>query len=119
MPKMKKIDAIAAFLRAFPEQNVGLTGHSDEVTGSPDANRKLAFQRARAVRDALVRRGIDSRRLTVEGIPEAPADLKPDDPLELARCVRFEAISPGEGLAETPSDRVPVAAPANAHETDR
>ncbi len=63
------INALAVNLRNNPEQVVVIEGHTDNV-GKPAYNHKLAMQRAEAVRMALIRRGIDSSRITLRSLGE-------------------------------------------------
>lgn len=59
-----KIAEINTFLRQYPEYGLKIMGSSDS-TGSPARNQWLAAERAKTVRDALVKQGIKSDRLQV------------------------------------------------------
>jgi outer membrane protein OmpA-like peptidoglycan-associated protein len=62
---MKTVEALATFLRDRPElRRVRLEGHADKREHS---RHELAKNRARAVHDALVKRGIETGRITVVG----------------------------------------------------
>lgn len=63
------INELAVNLRNHPEQMVVIEGHTDSV-GKPAYTHKLAMERAEAVRSALIRRGIDSSRLTLRSLGE-------------------------------------------------
>ena len=63
---MEIIDQVAAVLRSEPSLAVSIDGHTDNV-GDPTKNLKLSEDRASAVRDAMVARGIDPARLTSMG----------------------------------------------------
>jgi len=63
------INELAVNLRNHPEQMVVIEGHTDNV-GNPAYNQKLAMQRAEAVRSALIRRGVDSSRITLRSLGE-------------------------------------------------
>ncbi len=67
------LDQVALTLKANPEvKRVRVEGHTDD-TGPADVNRRLSRQRAHAVRDYLVRKGVDPRRLSAEGYgPDRP-----------------------------------------------
>ncbi len=61
------LDAKIAELKANPDVQVKIEGHTDN-TGTLEFNRALANSRANAVRQYLVRQGIDAKRITsVEG----------------------------------------------------
>jgi len=62
----EQLNNIAAVLKAYPDVNVKVGGYTDN-TGDPAANRKLSQQRADAVRQALVRKGVAANRTVAEG----------------------------------------------------
>ncbi len=65
------IDGVAVILREHSEiRHVRVEGHTDDV-GPAGSNQELSARRADSVRDALVKRGIDSRRLTIRGYGES------------------------------------------------
>lgn len=88
---LQTIVKIKEFLNQYPQKSLRIVGHSDP-TGTPAQNQELALARASEVRDALVRQGIDARRLTVAGSANPPADVESSQPLLLSRCVRFEPL---------------------------
>ncbi len=87
---------IKEFLSQYPQKHLRIIGHTDR-TGSPDVNQKLAIERANIVRDALVKQGVDARRLQVAGQTNSPQDVEYNQPLLLSRCVTFDLF---EGTAE-------------------
>ena len=58
--------AATAIMAAPPGTVIGITGNTDN-TGDPDSNMQLSQERALAVRDYLVARGVDGAALTVAG----------------------------------------------------
>ena len=64
-----KLDQLALALRANAEAVVELRGHTDSV-GASEVNRDLSQRRAMAVRDALIQRGIEPRRVNAVGYGE-------------------------------------------------
>jgi len=62
----EQLNNIAAVLKAYPKVNVKIGGYTDN-TGDPAANRKLSQERADAVRQALVGKGIPAGRMAAEG----------------------------------------------------
>jgi outer membrane protein OmpA-like peptidoglycan-associated protein len=70
---LRSIDKLAEFLKKNPNRNLLIEGHTDN-TGNEDFNLKLSQQRADAVRDQLVSRGIAPERITTKGYgPKYPA----------------------------------------------
>jgi Outer membrane protein and related peptidoglycan-associated (lipo)proteins len=80
------------YLNSILQKRIKIIGHSDRV-GEATANQQLALLRAETVRDALVLQGVDPKRLQVVGSPNPPADVAPNQPLLLSRCVLFEPIT--------------------------
>src|SRR5213593_3084608 len=60
------LDGAVKTLRDNPSLHVVVEGHTDSV-GSDSYNHKLSERRAKAVRDYLVREGIDPSRITTRG----------------------------------------------------
>ena len=72
------LDQLAAELKARPALRLRVLGHTDRV-GEPDKNQLLSEQRAAAVRDYLVKAGVEAERLTVAGYGDArPLYPSPD-----------------------------------------
>jgi len=63
---LARVDQLAAVMREYPERNVLIEGFTDS-TGSPATNQELSERRAMSVRQALVARGIDARRVVARG----------------------------------------------------
>ena len=61
-----QIEEIAGLLKANPRLKLSVEGHTDN-TGTPDGNRKLSDERAKAVRAALLAKGIEAGRLQAKG----------------------------------------------------
>ncbi len=60
------LDTLASYLMNHPDKTVLIEGHTDS-TGSLEFNQKLSRQRAEAVRDALIERGIAAERIKAVG----------------------------------------------------
>lgn len=63
------LEQIAKFMRKHPERRVLIEGHTD-ARGPEDYNLQLSERRAAAVRDALIQRQIDPRRIETIGFGE-------------------------------------------------
>lgn len=61
----KVLDAVAGEIKKNPPAQVNVIGHAD-TSGANDYNKRLAFKRANAVRDALAKRGVSADLLAVE-----------------------------------------------------
>ncbi len=61
-----QVDEIAALLKANPKLKLSVEGHTDN-TGTPEGNRKLSEERAKAVKAALVAKGVEAPRLQSKG----------------------------------------------------
>ncbi|MGK7922897.1 MAG: OmpA family protein [Trichodesmium sp.] len=84
---------IQEFLSQYPQKHLRIIGHTDR-TGDPTINQKLAIERANVVRDALVKQGVDPRRLEITGQINSPQDVEYNQPLLLSRCVTFDLFEP-------------------------
>jgi outer membrane protein OmpA-like peptidoglycan-associated protein len=61
-----ELDKVVEMMQKHPNMRIELGGHTDNV-GRPEANQKLSEQRAKAVYDYLVKKGISADRLTYKG----------------------------------------------------
>jgi len=65
----QNLDDVIELLESEPDKEIRIEGHTDS-TGPAELNVRLSQQRAEAVLDALVERGIDRGRLTAVGMGE-------------------------------------------------
>ncbi|MEG4417562.1 OmpA family protein [Microcoleus sp. LAD1_D5] len=86
------IASVKNFMDQYPQKQIKIIGHSDR-SGELATNQLLSLRRAAAVRDVLVRQGANPKRLQTVGIPNPPADVEPNQPRILSRCVLFEPIT--------------------------
>ncbi len=63
---MPIVDQIAALMTAHADLKISVEGHTDNV-GAPASNKALSEQRAKAVVDAVVQKGIPAGRLSAAG----------------------------------------------------
>lgn len=96
------IDEVATALRPCLGSIIAITGHTDSA-GTEPGNLALSLDRARAVREALVARGIPRDGLRAKGVgsSEPVKGLEPKDPAN--RRIEFSIIRK-EPLAPTPVD---------------
>lgn len=79
---MRAVNNVVRLMRAFPKMTIELRGHTDSQnrTGDKDHNTKLSQKRSEAVRDAIVKAGIDGTRIKALGlgdtVPVAPNDTE-------------------------------------------
>ena len=91
------LNDVAATLRRQPElRKIRIDGHTDAF-GSDQHNEALALARAQAVRDFLIRAGIDGRRLEARGQGESNVvgDGRSDSNAQLSRRVEFIILQRG------------------------
>ncbi|GAB3377037.1 OmpA family protein [Azotobacter armeniacus] len=63
---MRDLQKLGEFLKASPQRQVIVEGYTDS-TGSDAYNQRLSERRAEAVRIALIKMGIDPRRIAMQG----------------------------------------------------
>ncbi len=80
-------------LKTHPDIDVEISGHTDNV-GSDASNQKLSERRANAVRDWLIREGINPDRLTAVGYGESQPTATNDTPegRQKNRRIEFKRI---------------------------
>ncbi|MGL5065594.1 MAG: OmpA family protein [Microcoleus sp.] len=86
--KLRKIKDLMSENR---EIKLRIIGYSD-FKSSPDENQKLALERARNVKAALVRLGIKGDRMQIAATNKFPEGVEANQPLWLRRAVTFEVI---------------------------
>jgi len=100
----RSIDKLAEFLKAYPKRNVLIEGHTDNL-GDEAFNVKLSQQRADAVRDILVARGISPQRIQTKGYgPKFPV-VDNDSAAGRQQNRRVEVLVLNEGVSAEGSTR--------------
>lgn len=89
----REIDRTANVLNRYPQTTIMVEGHTDS-RGAEAYNQQLSERRAQAVRDALVNRGVDARRLRVIGYGESQT-ISSNDAMNRRVELRIEAIQQG------------------------
>ncbi|RNE94746.1 OmpA family protein [Marichromatium sp. AB32] len=98
------LTAIAEHLQAHPELQLLLSGHTD-ASGDASGNLVLSQARAAAVAAALVALGVESARITVEGVGSSEPLVEEIDAASRARNRRVEVYFTLPGVGE---DRDPA-----------
>jgi len=65
-----EIDRVSNVLNSYPQTTIRVEGHTDS-TGSETYNQQLSERRAESVKNAIVQRGIDARRMQAIGYGES------------------------------------------------
>jgi outer membrane protein OmpA-like peptidoglycan-associated protein len=88
-----ELDKLYAFLSANPKAKIRVSGHTDN-TGSEEENMVLSQNRAKAVTDYLVKKGIDPERLSSRGYGSSMpvADNKTEEGRQKNRRVEFTVV---------------------------
>ncbi len=85
------IDDLAQAASDCPDTVIEIAGHTDS-DGSASANETLSRERASAVRDALVERGVEAERLRAVGYGQTRPIAPNDTPENKARNRRIELV---------------------------
>ena len=96
------IASVARFMRERGERKVVVEGFTDN-TGSATLNQRLSEQRAQAVRDALVKQGIDADRIEARGQGAANPVASNDNPSGRSLNRRVEIVI-GEDVGRAATD---------------
>jgi len=90
------LDRIAEFLKANPEIQLRIHGHTDIGSSDPHYNQRLSEARANAVRTYLIQKGIDPQRIQAvgHGNKKPIADNSTAEGRAQNRRVEFEILSP-------------------------
>ncbi|RJP47795.1 MAG: DUF4398 domain-containing protein [Desulfobacteraceae bacterium] len=93
-----EIDKLASFMKAYPNRNVLIEGHTDS-TGPEGANLDLSITRANAVRDKLMARDISLSRITTSGLGQSSPVAANDTAAGRERNRRVDIIILNEGVS--------------------
>ena len=86
-----ELDKLFSLLEKNKEIRIKISGHTDN-TGTADYNKKLSLQRAKAVYDYLVSRGISTSRLEYAGYGETRPVTANDTPENRSKNRRVEFV---------------------------
>ncbi|NNE38551.1 MAG: OmpA family protein [Gammaproteobacteria bacterium] len=78
MDSEPRIRKLAEFVKQFPEIKLLIEGYADK-RGASIFNRQLGTKRAQAVRAALVKSGLDSKRILIHSYGESEANASESD----------------------------------------
>jgi len=107
----KLLDGVAAALAAHSTLKIAVEGHTDD-RAADDYNLKLSQRRAEAVREYLIKKGIDAARLTAIGYGESRPAVKgtSNEARDQNRRVEFIIVNP-QAATPAPTGRSPLPAP--------
>jgi outer membrane protein OmpA-like peptidoglycan-associated protein len=96
----KAIDAVVVLMKKYPDLIIEIQGHTDSV-GSEKSNLILSEKRANAVKTAIIKGGIESKRLVSKGYGESKPVVSNDTDEGRAknRRVELHKISGGDKAA--------------------
>jgi outer membrane protein OmpA-like peptidoglycan-associated protein len=86
----QKIIRVAQYLNSHPDSHVELTGFADKLTGTPTINQRLSQERAAAVAQFLIDRGINRSRISkyAKGDRVQPFEVNEDNRVTI--CIVIE-----------------------------
>ncbi len=89
-----ELDRVVKMLNNIPTLKIEISGHTDNL-GSDEYNQKLSENRAKAVVDYLIAKGIAKDRLTFKGYGESQpiSDNTTDEGRQLNRRTEFKVLS--------------------------
>lgn len=87
----KAVENLAQLMKRQPEREITIEGFTDS-TGSEELNRRLSEQRAQAVKQALVARGIEAQRIDARGYGPAFPIASNDTPTGRQLNRRVEVV---------------------------
>ena len=94
------LNSAAEVFNKYPETNIVIEGHTDD-SGGDDLNMKLSEQRALAVKDFLVLKGVGENRLTTKWYGETQPKYPNDSEANRAKNRRVElAVVANEKMKE-------------------
>jgi len=64
------LDRLVAFMNENKDKNASLSGHTDSI-GTEAYNQRLSERRVNSVRDYVVKKGVDSSRISGQGFGES------------------------------------------------
>ncbi len=84
--ELEKLVEVKAFLDMYPDYNLKILAKSDNL-GDLATNFQLGMKRSQSVRDALLQRGVNAKRLHISGIIDSSIQQAPN---QAARWVEFQ-----------------------------
>lgn len=87
---LARVQKFAKFLIDFPNYTAQITGHTNNI-GRESSNQILSENRANAVRDLIIKEGVEANRVTSVGKGETSPMTTNDTPEGLAQNRRIEA----------------------------
>ena len=98
----EKLAQVAGVLLAYPDLQVAVEGHTDNV-GSDDYNQRLSERRAEAVRGYLTQQGLAESAIAARGFGESRPVVSNDAAAGRQQNRRVELVVSGEVIGVTDS----------------
>lgn len=80
---LNEISSMVEFLQKYPQTSIELQGHAS-IVGEPEYNLALSERRANAVKDTLVKMGLDPSRIRIVGFGEEVVVREGESPVDHA-----------------------------------
>lgn len=88
----QKLNKVKELMQENSAKNFRVIGYSD-FKSNPAENQNLALERARNVKAALIKQGIDANRIQIAATKGRPKGVEANQPLSLSRAVTFEVVN--------------------------
>lgn len=88
----QKLEKVKQIIEANSGKNFRVIGYSD-FKSNPAENQNLALERARNVKAALVKQGIDGNRIQIAATKGRPKNVEANQSLSLSRVVTFDVVN--------------------------
>lgn len=82
-----KVGDLVIYMQKHPDAKVELTGYADAGTGNPRINSRLSEQRAKAVKEALLKAGIEEERIKSDYKGDSVQPFAENDQNRVTICI--------------------------------
>ncbi|GAB3502548.1 OmpA family protein [Emticicia fontis] len=91
----EQLDGLLKMMKTSPSMKIIIEGHTDNI-GDSEQNKRLSLERAFNVREYLIKKGINGKRIQFKGYGDSKpiADNNTEDGKKLNRRVEFVIVNP-------------------------